>query len=115
MMLDDKPEVWQGMLSLLEADQEEGIYLWGAGYHGRTMCAYIESNGVKIKGIIDTNKHGANLGKYVILSPEQITGDSRVFISITDRHAVKSIKSKMQEKHSEIKLADYYELRKMIK
>lgn len=115
LMQRDDPRVWQGILSLLDAKRSEGIFLWGAGHHGKAMYKYLRKNAVMIKGIIDSNKSGVDFEGRMILLPDDVRKDNKIFISITDRGAVKDIRNKVQSRVDGIKIADYYDLRQVIK
>lgn len=111
---EDDPEVGRGILKLLNAEEDEGILLWGIGHQGTAMYTYLKGKKIKIKGLIDSNCASRSFDTYTISSFDSIEAEDKVFISIADKKAVRSIKNRLKEKYPKIRVADYYELSRVI-
>ncbi len=113
LISEDNDQIWRNIMYLLGTGKNEGIFLWGAGYHGKAMLNYLKRKNVKINGLIDKAHAGQVLDTYQILSPESAKGDFKIFIAIADHRSVKSIRDKLKERFPDIKAVDYYDLRRL--
>ena len=106
--------VWKGILSLFSIEKNDGIYLWGAGYYGKTLYEYLQRNGLKVHGIVDSAKSGTEFFGKTVLAPDEVRDGFNILISITDRKAVRSIQEKMKERNLNVRTASFYDLMKCI-
>ena len=114
MIINDDPEVARGMRKLFDLKGTEGISLWGAGHHGAAMCAYLEKHGVDIDGLIDSTRGGSECCGHKVITPEEITGIDRIFVSIADRRAVSDVRKQLKKIDPDLVCAGYNDLVQII-
>lgn len=89
------------ILDRLETSVEEGLYLWGFGYHGRILYKFLCRNGVRVIGVVDKNASAADgirESGAEYLSPENLAEGSRAFVSIADEEASAEVMEKLRTK-----------------
>ncbi len=98
MVARDEGNVDKRILRGLEANPDEEIYLWGGGYHGKSMYSYLTGKGVVINGIIDINADKKPDDGIKYIKPSEVPEQSKIFISIADGRTNDEIMAQMAEK-----------------
>lgn len=84
MMQEGDDRVCIGLMKGLNATPDSGIWLWGAGFQGKAMQSYLEKQGVRILGVIDSNRLSFDAHGFSCKSPEDIENCGKIFIAIAD-------------------------------
>jgi FkbM family methyltransferase len=88
----------------IQNNLSDGVLLYGAGFIGQWSVQYLESQKIKIKGFIDSNKKkwGKSYKNKLIFSPrDQLVQKAKIII-ITSRHAVNEIKKSLHFLQAEL-------------
>ena len=72
------------ILAVLETTPQEGLYLWGFGYHGKALYRFLKDCNVQVLGIIDQNADSMQIGDVSFINSADLQQGSKVFVSIAD-------------------------------
>ncbi len=108
MIKEEREEVADSIRNIFNIRENEGIYLWGIGYHGKAMLEFLTKKNIVVNGLADSNLCGREYKGYVIGDLESIPDDSNMMITIADRKSVDSIKNLLETKR--VVVCDYQRL-----
>ena len=92
------PLIASEILKGLDLVNDEGIFLWGYGYHGRNMYKYLKQQGINVSGIIDKRADKLALEDVVIYKPDDIPFGTKVFVSISEDEDIVEVIKVLKER-----------------
>ncbi len=86
------------ILAVLETTPQEGLYLWGFGYHGKALYRFLRDYNIQVLGIIDQNADSMQIGDVSFVNFADLQQGSKVFVSIADGAVCDEVMDKLEKK-----------------
>lgn len=102
----------ESILETMEVSKDEGIYLWGAGKFGIPLARYLKERDVIINGIVDNKSYGKEIAGFNIISFEEVTVESKIFIAVSNIDANVEIEHQILARYPKAKIIKYQDLYK---
>jgi hypothetical protein len=97
------------ILDLLGASADEGIYIWGAGYHGTLLARYLRKRNVAIKGLIDNFYLEKTKEEFEVIPFDEVEDGAKISLALVNKESNNSIERQIKNRHKKTTVVKYSE------